>query len=91
MAQPGGASFRVTALAAGRLRYALGLDLVLAQIIGRAARAAVVREGREFAEGCHKPDQVLFRMRPERWLSADFSRYDSAVDAAAAPLGGTSA
>lgn len=46
-------------------------------------------EGREFAEGCHKPDQVLFRMRPERWLSAGFSRYDSAVEAADAPLGAT--
>ena len=47
-------------------------------------------EGRAFAEGCHQPDQVLFRMRPERWLSADFSQYGSVVEAAAAPLGGTS-
>lgn len=48
-------------------------------------------EGREFAEGCHQPDHVLFRMRPERWLSADLSSYGSAVEAAAAPLGGASA
>ena len=46
-------------------------------------------EGRQFAEGCHQPDQVLFRMRPERWLSADFSGYDSVVEAAVAPLGGS--
>jgi hypothetical protein len=47
-------------------------------------------EGRQFAQGCHQPDQVLFRMRPERWLSADFSLSDSVVEAAVAPLGGTS-
>lgn len=33
------------------------------------------KEGTEFAEANIAPDQVLIRMRPDRWLSADFARF----------------
>jgi nitroimidazol reductase NimA-like FMN-containing flavoprotein (pyridoxamine 5'-phosphate oxidase superfamily) len=32
-------------------------------------------DGRGFVDAEYKPDQPLFRMRPERWLSGDYSKY----------------
>lgn len=44
-----------------------------------AARAIAVRylgpeEGAQFAEQNLGPDSVVIRMRPERWLSTDYSK-----------------
>lgn len=42
-------------------------------------------DGPEFAKACWAPDQVLFRMRPEHWLSLDYSPLgETVLDAAAA-------
>ena len=40
-----------------------------------SARYMGEQEGSAFVDAEYAPDQPLFRMRPQRWLSADYSKY----------------
>lgn len=67
---------------------AIEAPVTLAAAVAISAHYLGEDEGRAFAEACHQPDQVLVRMRPERWLSADFSRFGSIVEVGTATSGG---
>lgn len=56
----------------------------LEAVVAISARYLGEEEGRQFAEASYAPNQALIRMRPERWLSTDFSDAGSIMDAGSA-------